>query len=224
MGAAGKVPGVSTEEDTKMTGRSTGRIALVTGASRGIGRAIALRLARDGVSVVVNYAGNAEAAHGVVADVERSGGKAIAVQADVSKFADVTRLFDVTIEQFGRLDILVNNAGIFFTKPLDEVTEQDFDRIVGVNIKGTYFACQQAARGMADGGRIVNFSSSTTAMVLPRYSAYVATKGAVEQLTRSLARELGRAGSRSTSSRRARWTPSCSPPTRPRRTGGGSRR
>ena len=156
-----------------MTGRSTGRIALVTGASRGIGRAIALRLAREGVSVVVNYAGNAEAAHRVVADVERSGGKAIAVQADVSKFADVTRLFDVTIEQFGRLDILVNNAGIFFTKPLDEVTEEDFDRIVGVNIKGIFFACQQAARGMADGGRIVNFSSSTTAMMLPRYSAYV---------------------------------------------------
>jgi 3-oxoacyl-[acyl-carrier protein] reductase len=177
-----------------MSGRLTGRIALVTGASRGIGRAIALRLAREGASVVINYAGNAEAAHQAVVEVERSGGKALAIQADVGKVADVTRLFGTTIEKFGRLDILVNNAGVFFTKPLDEVAEEEFDRIVAVNIKGTYFACQEAARGMADGGRIVNFSSSTTAMMLPKYSAYVATKGAIEQLTRSLAKELGPRG------------------------------
>jgi 3-oxoacyl-[acyl-carrier protein] reductase len=166
----------------------------VTGASRGIGRAIALRLARDGAAVVVNYAGSADAARRVVAEVEAAGGRAVAVQADVARVADVERLFDATFEHLGRLDILVNNAGVFFTKPLAEITEEEFDRIFGVNVKGTYFACRQAALRMADGGRIVNLSSSTTALMLPRYSAYVATKGAVEQLSHVLAKELGPRG------------------------------
>jgi 3-oxoacyl-[acyl-carrier protein] reductase len=174
--------------------RLDGKAALVTGASRGIGRAIALRLARDGASVVVNYAGNADAARSVVAEVEALGSRAVAVQADVGKLADVTRLFDATMEHLGRLDILVNNAGIFFTKPLAEVSEAEFDRILDVNVKGTFFCCQQAAERMSDGGRIVNFSSSTTALMLPRYSAYVATKGAVEQLSHVLAKELGPRG------------------------------
>jgi 3-oxoacyl-[acyl-carrier protein] reductase len=168
-----------------------GKVALVTGASRGIGRAIALRLAKDGAGVVVNYAGSEQQAQEVVAGIERAGGQAVAVRADVSKVADVERLFDATFGRFGRLDILVNNAGVILYKPVADVTEDEFDHIFAVNVKGTFFACQQAAKRMADGGRIVNFSSSTTAMMLPRYGAYVATKGAVEQLTHILARELG---------------------------------
>jgi 3-oxoacyl-[acyl-carrier protein] reductase len=113
------------------------------------------------------------------------------VQADVSRAADVVRLFDANFGQFGRLDVLVNNAGVILYKPLADTTEEEFDRLLAVNVKGTFLCCQQAARRMADGGRIVNFSSSTTAMMLPRYGAYVATKGAVEQLTHVLARELG---------------------------------
>jgi 3-oxoacyl-[acyl-carrier protein] reductase len=116
------------------------------------------------------------------------------VQADVGKIADVERLFDETFQQFGRLDILVNNAGIMFNKLLAEVTEEEFDRIFAVNVKGTFFACQQAAKRMADGGRIISFSSSTTAMMLPTYGAYVATKGAVEQMSHVLAKELGPRG------------------------------
>lgn len=176
------------------TGKLDGKVALVTGASRGIGRAIALRLAHDGAAVVVNYAGNAGAARVVVDAVECAGGRAAAVQADVGVVADVVRLFDEAIGHFGKLDILVNNAGVILYKPLAEVTEEEFNRLFEVNVKGTYFACQQAARRLADGGRIVNFSSTTTALMLPTYSAYVASKGAVEQLSHVLAKELGPRG------------------------------
>jgi 3-oxoacyl-[acyl-carrier protein] reductase len=172
----------------------SGKVAIVTGASRGIGRAIALRLAREGAAVVVNYAGSAEAAGQVVAEIVATGGHALAVQADVGKLADIDRLLDTAIAHFGKLDILINNAGVFFTKPLADVSEQEFDNIFAVNVKGTYFACQQAVRRMADGGRIINISSSTTVMMLPRYSAYVATKGAVEQLSHVLAKEVGARG------------------------------
>jgi 3-oxoacyl-[acyl-carrier protein] reductase len=171
-----------------------GKVALVTGASRGIGRAIAQRLSRDGAAVVVNYAGSEQQAHAVVRDLEKAGGRALAVQADVSQVAAVGRLFDAALGHFGRLDILVNNAGVILYKRLADVTEAEFDRLFAVNVKGTFFACQQAARRMTDGGRIVNFSSSTTALMLPTYAAYVATKGAVEQLTHVLAKELGPRG------------------------------
>jgi 3-oxoacyl-[acyl-carrier protein] reductase len=167
------------------------KVAIVTGASRGIGRAIAERLSRDGAAVVVNYAGRIEQAREVVAGIEKAGGRALAVKADVSRVADVNRLFDATFEHFGRLDILVNNAGVILYKLLVDVTEEEFDRIFAVNVKGTFFASQQAAKRMADGGRIINFSSSTTAMMLPTYSAYIASKGAVEQMTHVLAKELG---------------------------------
>jgi 3-oxoacyl-[acyl-carrier protein] reductase len=171
-----------------------GKAALVTGASRGIGRAIALRLAADGAAVVVNYAGSVRHAEDVVAEIERAGGKAVAVQADVGRVADVVRLFDAAIERFGRLDILVNNAGALVTKPVAEVGEEEFDRLFAVNVKGTFFGCREAAKRMADGGRVVNFSSSTTAMMLPGYAAYVATKGAVEQLSHVFAKEVGSRG------------------------------
>lgn len=168
-----------------------GKVAIVTGASRGIGRAIALRLSQEGASVVVNYARGADQAKDVVSAIEAAGGKALAVQADVSKTAEIRDLFARTQETYSQVDILVNNAGVILYKPVAEVTEAEFDNLFAINVKGTFFACQEAAKRMAEGGRIVNFSSSTTAMMLPTYGAYVATKGAVEQLTRSLAKELG---------------------------------
>jgi 3-oxoacyl-[acyl-carrier protein] reductase len=171
-----------------------GKVALVTGASRGIGRAIAESLSRSGAAVVINYVRDADAARKLAEEIETAGGQALAVQADVARVAEVIRLFDETIARFGKLDILVNNAGIMITQPVSAVTEAEFDRIFAVNVKGTFFACQQAATRLADGGRIINVSSSTTARMMPNYGAYVATKGAVEQLTRSLAGELGPRG------------------------------
>jgi 3-oxoacyl-[acyl-carrier protein] reductase len=168
-----------------------GKVALVTGSSRGIGRAIVERLRRDGAAVVVNYARRAEEAREVVAGIERAGGRAISVQADVSKVADVVRLFDQAFAHFGRLDILVNNAGIIIYKRLIDITEPEYDRLMGINVKGTFFACQQAAKRLADGGRIINLSTSITALMLPTYAVYAASKGAVEQITRVLAKELG---------------------------------
>jgi 3-oxoacyl-[acyl-carrier protein] reductase len=169
----------------------TEKVALVTGSAKGIGRAIALRLAKDGAAIVVNYSGSAAQAQETVSLIEKSGRRAIAVQADVSKIADVKRLFDACIEKFGRLDILVNNAGMMFTKPIVDVGEEEFDRIFAVNVKGAFFCCQEAAKRMAEGGKIINLSSSTTAMMLPGYGTYVATKGAVEQFSHVLAKELG---------------------------------
>lgn len=176
------------------TSKLDGKVALVTGSSRGIGRAIALRLSRDGAKVVVNYAGSADKANEVVGTIEANGGQAIAVQADIGKTADIHRLFDQTIEHFGQVDILVNNAGTTFYKAIAQVTEEEFDKIFAINVKGTFFACQQAAQRMADGGRIINFSTTVTALMLPTYGAYAATKGAVEQITRVLAKELGGRG------------------------------
>jgi 3-oxoacyl-[acyl-carrier protein] reductase len=171
-----------------------GKVALVTGASRGIGRAIAERLGKSGASVVVNYSSSPGEAQKTVENVKKAGGDAFAVQADVSRVSEITRLFDESIKHFGKLDILVNNAGVVFIKPVSETTEADFDRIFAINVKGTFFACQQAAKRLADNGRIINLSSSTTARLMHSYGAYVATKGAVEQLTRSLSKELGARG------------------------------
>ena len=171
-----------------------GKVALVTGASRGIGRAIAERVARDGAAVAINYASRADEARKLADEIEAAGGRALAIQADVGRVPDVNRLFDETLAHFGKLDILVNNAGIMFNKPVSTVTEAEYDRIFAVNVKGTFFACQQAATRLADGGRIINLSSTTTVMMLANYGAYVASKGAVEQLTRSLAKELGPRG------------------------------
>ena len=168
-----------------------GKVALITGASRGIGRAIAERLSQQGAAVVVNYATQANEAARLVSEIESAGGKALAIQADIGRVSEVVRLMDESLAHFGKLDILVNNAGLMFTKPVSTVTEAEFDLIFAVNVKGTFFACQQAATRLADGGRIINVSSSTTARIMPNYAAYVATKGAVEQLTRSLAGELG---------------------------------
>lgn len=172
----------------------TGKVALVTGSSRGIGRNIAEELALQGAKVIINYAGNSEKAIAVVAAIKRQGGEATAIQADISQVVEVERLFQRAMETYGKIDILVNNAGIMITKPVTAVTEEDFDRIFAVNVKGTYFACQQAARHMAANGRIVNFSTSVAGLMFPAYSIYAGTKGAVEQFTRQLAKEFGPRG------------------------------
>ncbi|HSE58871.1 MAG TPA: SDR family oxidoreductase [Nitrospiraceae bacterium] len=168
-----------------------GKVAIVTGASRGIGRAIAERLAQDGASVVVNYTRNADEAKKVVAGIEDKGGRAIAIQADVGRIADVRRLFQEVHQAFGRLDILINNAGIFWPKPLAEVTEREYDEMFSVNAKGPLFAMQEAAKRMADGGRIVNLSTGGTQLAFPGISLYGGSKSALEFFTKVAAKELG---------------------------------
>jgi len=169
---------------------SNGKVAIVTGASRGIGRQIAIQLAQSGAKVVVNYSLNKEKADEVVTTIEQFGGQAVAIRADVSKVSEVEILFTETIKRFGRLDILVNNAGVMECKAIAEVTEELFDRQFAINVKGTYFACQQAMKHMEQSGTIINFSTSVSGAMLPTYSVYAATKGAVEQLTRQLAKEF----------------------------------
>ena len=168
------------------------QVAIVTGASRGIGAAIAQQLARDGLRVVVNYAGRAADAEAVVKTIEAAGGQAIAVQADVADSAAVAALFDQAIHAFGRVDVLVNNAGIM-PPALPHVADTDdatFDRLFAVNVKGTFNTLREAATRLAHGGRIVNFSTSVIGLALPGYAVYAATKSAVEAMTNILAKEL----------------------------------
>jgi 3-oxoacyl-[acyl-carrier protein] reductase len=169
-----------------------GKTALVTGASRGIGRAVAMRLAADGASVAVNYVGNEKAAAEAVAEIQKSGGRAVALQGDVRLTEDVRRLFDETEGAFGKLDILVNNAGVALEKttPIAEVTDEQYDRLFAVNARGTFMPLREAARRIADGGRIVNVSTTIIRMALPGYAVYAGTKAAVEMFTRILAKEL----------------------------------
>lgn len=167
------------------------KVAIVTGASRGIGRQIAIQLAQNGAKVIVNYAANREKADEVVKTIEQAGGTAASIRADVSKVSEVEALFVETLKLFGRVDILVNNAGILEYTAIQDVTEELFDRHFAINVKGTYFACQQAMKYMAAGGTIINLSTSISGAMLPTYSVYAATKGAVEQLTRQLAKEFG---------------------------------
>jgi 3-oxoacyl-[acyl-carrier protein] reductase len=175
-------------------GSLTEKVAIVTGASAGIGRAIAERLAQEGATIVVNYGKSADKAKTVVAGIESKGGKAVVMQADMSKVADARRLVRETVQRFGRLDILVNNAGMATFKPLVETTEQEFDQIFALNAKGPYFAMQEAAKVIEDGGRIVNISSDGTHMGFAGVTAYLGTKGALEQFTRGLAYELAPKG------------------------------
>ena len=172
----------------------SGKVAIVTGASNGIGRAIAERLADNGAIVVVNYSKSAEKAQQVVAGIQGKGGKALAVQADMSQVVDARRLVVDTVKQFNRLDILVNNAGKFMPKPLDETTEEDFNSVIALNAKGPYFAMQEAARALKDGGRIVNISTGGTHLHFPGATAYLGSKAALEQYTKGLAQELAPKG------------------------------
>lgn len=168
-----------------------GKVAIITGSSRGIGRVVAEQLADLGAKVVINYSSNRQKAVEVVEGIIKKGGKAVALHADLSKLSDVKELFTKTIDEFGKVDILINNAGLMITKPLSDVTEDDFDKQFAVNVKGTFFACQQAMKHMENNGRIVNFSTSVTGQMFPAYSVYAGTKGAVEQFTRQLAKEFG---------------------------------
>jgi 3-oxoacyl-[acyl-carrier protein] reductase len=168
-----------------------GKTALVTGGSRGIGRAIAERLAADGAAVVINYARNEDLAHQIVKDISTKGGKAIAIQADVSKPTEVWRLFNEAEKAMGGLDIVVANAGVHIVKPLIENTEADYDYIFDINTRGVFFTLQEAGRRVHDGGRIVVVSTGGTKMHFANMSLYLGSKGAIEQFARSLALELG---------------------------------
>jgi len=170
------------------------KVAIVTGSSRGIGADLARTLAARGAKVVVNYAGNAAAAESVLASIREAGGDAMAVQADIAQPGAMSRLFDAAIERFGKVDILLNNAGIMIHKPIAQTTDEDFARIFGINVQGTFAGVREAATRLADGGRVVNFSSTLTRLNFPGYGVYSATKGAVEQITRYAARELGARG------------------------------
>ena len=173
---------------------STNRVAIVTGASRGIGAAIARRLASDGLAVIVNYAGSAGAAATLVEEIEAAGGRASPVQADVSDPAAVKRMFDAAEAAYGGVDVLVNNAGIMTLAPVAQMDDDAFDRIIATNLKGTFNGLREAANRLRDGGRIVNFSTSVVGLYQPTYGVYAATKAAVEALTHILAKELGSRG------------------------------
>jgi len=171
-----------------------GKVAIVTGSSRGIGRGIAERLGRDGAAVVVTYAGNRDKAEEVVRSIESAGSKAIAIQVDVRQLEDVRSLFKQAIKQFGKVDILVNNAaGKNIFKPTADMTEDEYDSMFNIT-RGVYFALQQATHHLADGGRIVSISTSGTAMAIPAGGAYSGCKAAIEQFSAALAKELGARG------------------------------
>ena len=169
-----------------------GKVAVVTGASKGIGAAIARQLAAEGAAVVVNYSSSKAGADKVVAEITSAGGKAIAVQGDVSKKADIDRLFAESKKAFGRLDILVNNAGIYEFSPLESITEEHFHKQFNLNVLGLVLTSQAAAKQFdSAGGSIVNISSVVSTLAFPNASIYSGTKGAVDAITRSLAAELG---------------------------------
>ena len=177
---------------TSITKKLAGKIAVVTGASKGIGAAIAKHLAAEGAAVIVNYASSKSSADKVVAEVTGAGGKAVAVQADVAKLADIERLFAETKKVFGRLDILVNNAGVYEFAPLDGITEAHFRKQFDLNVLGLLFTSQAAVKLFdSAGGSIVNISSIVSTLAFPNASVYSGTKGAVDAITRSLATELG---------------------------------
>jgi 3-oxoacyl-[acyl-carrier protein] reductase len=173
-------------------GKLINKVAVVTGASKGIGADIARGLAKEGASVVVNYASSKEGAEKVVSEITSQGGKAIAIQADVAKEADVQRLFVETQRAFGRLDILVNNAGVYKFAPIEEFTEQHFNYHFDTNVLGLLLATREAVKLFGDnGGSIINVGSAATSLAIPTASVYTATKGAVDSITSVLAKELG---------------------------------
>ena len=168
------------------------KVAVVTGASKGIGAEIAKSLAAEGASVVVNYASSKEGADRVVDEIKASGGKAIGIQADVAKAGDVKRLFDETNKAFGKVDVLVNNAGVYRFGPLEEFTEEQFHQMFNTNVLGLLLATREAAKNFnGGGGSIINIGSAVTELFPPTTSVYTATKGAVDAVTQVLANELG---------------------------------
>src|SRR4029079_8086912 len=174
----------------KNTQSNTSKVALVTGASGGIGRVVAKRLASDGFAIAVHYAGNPAKAEAVVTEIKGAGGEAIAVQADVAKPADVQTLFKQTLEAFGTIDVIVHTAGIMPLLPISGGDVETFDKVIATNLRGTFLVFAQAAQHVADGGRIIAFSSSVIAKSFPTYGPYIASKAGVEGLVRVLAHEL----------------------------------
>ncbi|MBB5167390.1 SDR family oxidoreductase [Mycobacterium sp. AZCC_0083] len=168
----------------------TNRVAIVTGASGGIGRAVAVRLAEQGMAVAVHYSGNRERAQETADQVVAAGGRALVVGADVADEAAVAALFDQVEAGFGGVDVVVNTAGIMLLSPLADLNLDDFDRMHRTNVRGTFVVGQQAARRVRTGGAIINFSSSVVKIALPSYTAYAATKGAVDAMTLILAKEV----------------------------------
>lgn len=173
-----------------MSASPTTRVAIVTGASRGMGAAVARRLSRDGFAVVINYASSAIEAEALVAELKAAGASAIAVKADVAKPEEVGAMFDTAEAQLGKVDVLVNNAGVLKTTPLAQTSDALYDQTFDINVRGTFNTLREAAARLNDGGRIVNFSTSALAMNLPGYAIYNATKAAVESFTHVFAKEL----------------------------------
>jgi len=175
-----------------MSKKLAGKVAVVTGASKGIGAGIAKQLAAEGAAVVVNYSLSKEAADKVVDEITKNGGKAVAVQANVSKQAEIERLFAETKKAFGRLDILVNNAGVYEFAPLEAITEESFHKLFNLNVLGLILVTQEAAKHFGpEGGSIVNISSLASQFAPPYGAVYSATKAAVDAVTKSLSKELG---------------------------------
>jgi 3-oxoacyl-[acyl-carrier protein] reductase len=172
------------------------KVAIITGSSRGIGAAIAQKIASKGVNVVINFTSDETGANKTLETVRSLGAHGLCIKADVTKKDQVRDMFQKTKETFGRVDYLVNNAGVLTYSPVVDISEEDFDRMFAINVKGTLFCCQLACEYLEDGGSIVNLSSSTTMYMIPNYGCYVASKGAVEQLTRSLSREVASRGIR----------------------------
>lgn len=170
------------------------KVVLITGSSRGIGATIAQKVSEAGAKVIINYAGSKEPAEKLAQEIIASGGQAIAIKADVSNSAEVKALFDESIAHFGKIDVLINNAGIMITKLIKDTTDEDFDRHFNINVKGTFNTMREAAEKLADNGSIINFSTSVNRIMLPGYATYVATKSAVEQLTRVFSKEIGSRG------------------------------
>jgi 3-oxoacyl-[acyl-carrier protein] reductase len=168
----------------------TSKVAIVTGGSRGIGAAVAERLAKDGFAVVINYSGDTKSAEALAAKIEGAGGRALTVKADVSDPDAVRDMFDATAKTFGGVDVLVNNAGIMQLAKIADSDDALFDRQIAVNLKGSFNAMREAARRLRDGGRIVNLSTSVVGTKLETYSVYAATKAAVETMTAILSKEL----------------------------------
>jgi 3-oxoacyl-[acyl-carrier protein] reductase len=166
------------------------KVAIVTGASRGIGAAVAERLARDGFTVVVNYAGSQAPAEALVRKIEAAGGRALAAQGDVANPEAVKRMFDAAEAAFGGVDVLVNNAGIMALAPIAQSDDALFDRHIAVNLKGSFNTMREAARRLRNGGRVINFSSSVVGLLQPTYGVYAATKAAIEAMTSVLAKEM----------------------------------
>ena len=167
-----------------------GKVAIVTGASRGIGSAVAERLGRDGFAVIVNYSGSAAAANALADKITKGGGRALAVKADVSDPGAVREMFETTVAKFGGVDVLVNNAGIMTLSNLADTDDASFDRQIAINLKGTFNTLREGARRLRSGGRIINLSSSVVVLLQPTYAIYAATKAGVEAMTSVLTKEL----------------------------------